>query len=261
MIYVYPIGGLGNMFFHIASIWTLAMDNNDELCLLNIEQKIKELDAATNITTTWRNTTHAEKYKYFFNRISWANGNASKVITLPFQYIPIKYVEGAEYRGYFQSEKYFKHRRDEILNLFRPHSSFQNEIDKYSNLFGNISLHVRRSWIGLNISHILTVQSMDYYNKAISMLPKDLKILVFSDDLEWCKQNFIGERFVFIDEIDYIALYLMGKMKHNINSSSTFSWWGAWMGNPETVIAPKQWFGINSGIPFADVVPENWIKL
>jgi len=259
MIYIYPIGGLGNMLFHIASIWTLAKDNDDELSLLNIEDKIRELDAAVNITTTWSETKHSDEFRYLFNRFHRSTGDAPN-IKLPFQYIPIQYTNGYKYSGYFQSEKYFKHRRDEILNLFRPDDSHYDEINKYSDLFGHISLHVRRSWIELKLSHILLVQAMDYYKNAIDMLPKDLKILIFSDDLEWCKQNFIGDRFVFIDEIDYISMYL-AKMKYNIIASSSFSWWGAWLGEAEKIIAPKPWFGVNSGVPEADIVPENWIRI
>jgi len=258
MIYIYPIGGLGNMFFHIASIWTLAKDNDDELSLLNIDRKIRELDNATNITTTWSKTKHSEHYRFFLNRFPIANGNAPN-IALPFQYIPIQYKNGHQYSGYFQSEKYFKHRRDEILYLFRPDDSHHDDINKYSYLFGQISLHVRRSWIGLNLSNIHTVQSMDYYDNAISMLPPDLKIVIFSDDIEWCRQNFIGDRFEFIDDIDYISMYLMSKMKYNIIANSTLSWWGAWLGDAEKIIAPKLWFGNN--MPDDDIVPDNWLRI
>ena len=262
MIYVFPIGGLGNMFFHIASIYALAKDNDDELCLLNIDRKIKELDAARNITTTWSETKHSDEYMYIFNRFSTVNDNPPKINLInTFQYVPLEYRVGHEYWGYFQSEKFFKHRREEILRLFGPHESHYNDINKYSHLFGHISLHVRRSWVDLKISHILLVQSMNYYNEAISMLPSDLKILIFSDDIEWCKQNFIGDRYEFIDEVDYVSMYLMAKMKYNIIASSTFSWWGAWLGEAEKIIAPKPWFGVDSGIPEADVVPDNWIRI
>jgi len=255
MIYIYPVGGLGNMFFHIASIWSLAKDNDDELCLLNIDAKIKELDAAINIVTTW--THHADKYRYILNRFLIKDFYNSHKIEYPYHYIPLDYKNEYQYIGYFQSEKYFKHRRNEILELFKPDDSFLPEIEKYD-LSGNIGMHVRRAWIP-RYHHIHTVQPLEYFNNAISMLPEDLKIVIFSDDLEWSKANFVGDRFVFIDEIDKVAMYLIGKMKHNIISNSTFGWWGAWMGEPETVIAPKQWFGTD--IPTGDLIPENWIRI
>jgi hypothetical protein len=103
---------------------------------------------------------------------------------------------------------------------------------------------------------------MEYYNQAISLLPKDLKILIFSDDIPWCKENFIGDRFVFIDKIDYISLYIMCKMKHHIIANSTFSWWGAWISeySDKIVIAPKRWLG-DPQYDTKDLLPDNWIKL
>lgn len=259
MIYVYPVGGLGNMFFQIASIWTLAKDNDDDLCLLNIDHKIRELDSVSNVTDTWHITKHSIKYRYFLDRFHQRNANIPIQMYYPFYYSVLTYKNECQYSGYFQSEKYFKHKRKEIIELFKPDDNFINDINKYSNLFDNISLHIRRSWINLGISNIHTVQSMDYYNTAISMLPNDKKILVFSDDLEWCKQNFIGNRFVFVDEIDYISIYIMSKMKYHIIANSTFSWWGAWLSDSEKIIAPKKWFGTD--IPDADIIPENWIRI
>jgi len=261
MIYIYPIGDFCNMLFHIASIYALAKDNGDELCLLNIEDKINSLINDTR----GNDLTHAAKYKYIFNRISTANGHVSDVVNHPFQYTPIPYKKGHQYFGYFQSEKYFKHRRDEILELFRPDEEFHADIDKYSHLFGNISLHVRRNEYVRLYSSIHPPQTIEYYQNALSYLPEDMIVVIFSDDLKWCKENFIGERYVFINEIDYISLYLMSKMKHNIIANSTFSWWGAWLSEYEDkmVIAPKRWFGNNVpvGTNDADIIPENWIRI
>jgi len=260
MIYIYPVGGIGNMFFHIASIWSLAKDNDDELCILNINKKIHDM----NNDPRW-NSKHAEKYNYIFNRIANKDGDSNFSQQYPFSYVPLTYKNEYEYFGYFQCEDYFKHRRNEILELFKPVDEFNVEINKYSHLFGNISLHVRRVDYVKLYPNIHIPQSMDYYNNALSHLPQDLKVLVFSDDLEWCKENFIGDRFIFIDEIDYIAIYIMSKMKHHIIANSSFSWWGAWMSEyvDKIVIAPTKWFG-GKKINFSDnmrLIPNNWIKI
>ena len=176
MIYIYPVGGLGNMFFHIASIWALAKDNDDELCLLNIDKKINDLYSHFKLL-------NAPKYKYVFNRFYTKDGGAPHSIQYPFHYVPLEYKNEHEYIGFFQSEKYFKHRRNEILELFRPADDFLDELNQYSHLFNNISLHVRRTdYVG---SPIHTTQTIEYYQKALSMLPEDLSIIVFSDDLVW----------------------------------------------------------------------------
>ena len=148
-----------------------------------------------------------------------------------------------------------------IRLIITPFSSspFSFEINKYQNIFGNISLHVRRKdYVG---SPIFGTVGLDYYQNALLQLPQDMQVVVFSDDLKWCRENFIGGRFLFIDDNDYVVLYLMSKMKHHIIANSTFSWWGAWLSEyqDKIVIAPKVWFGTD--IPYADIVPENWIKL
>jgi hypothetical protein len=255
MIYIHPVGGLGNMFFHIASIWTLAKDNDDELCLLNTDKKIMDL-----INDNRCDIKHAAKYKYIFNRFLCKNGTANRSKQYPFNYIPLVYHNECEYFGYFQCEKYFKHRRTEILELFKPSDEFVGEINKYLDLFGNISLHVRRGdYVNSRVHPALT---MKYYEEALSYLPYNMKVLVFSDDLKWCEENFIGERYVFINEIDYISIYLISKMKHHIIANSSFSWWGAWMSEYENklIIAPKKWFGYDTEYD-GDLIPDNWIRI
>jgi len=258
MIYVHPVGGLGNMMFHIASIYALARDNNDELGLLNIDKKIYDLDNDVR----W-NSKHAEKYRYIFNRFQNKNGNAAGIMNYPFQHVSLKYNNEHEYVGYFQCEEYFKHRRNEILELFKPLDEFN--IEKYSYLFGNISLHIRRTDFVHLYNQTHTVQSLEYYHKALKLLPNDLKVLVFSDDITWCKENFVGDRYVFIDEVDYISIYLMSKMNHHIIANSSFSWWGAWMCEFQNkkIIAPKNWFGgKKTGMDIMmNIIPNNWIRI
>ena len=242
------------MFFQIGTIWTLAKDNGDNLCLLNIEDNINEL-------ISLRNRKQSPNYSYFLNRFLNKNKTISDVMSYENKYQPLTYKPEYEYVGYFQSEKYFNHRKNEILELFKPPEEFTNEVNKYESLFGNISLHVRRTdYVG---SLVLDMVKMNYYNDAISMLPKELKILIFSDDIPWCKNNFFGERYVFIDEVDYISIYLMSKMKYHIIANSSFSWWAAWMSDyqDKIVIAPEQWFGAIYRCDYSDIVPNTWIKI
>ena len=81
MIYINPVGGLGNMLFHIAAIWTLAKDNDDELCILNVERKLQSL---INYAVPVR---HAFEYKYILNRFPQEIGGFSTV-NYPFTYVP-----------------------------------------------------------------------------------------------------------------------------------------------------------------------------
>lgn len=254
MLYINPVGGIGNFFFHIAAIWTLAKDNNDELTLLDVDRKINNLIHDGRI-----NLSHANDYRYIFERFLEVKNFSGNKIGFAFEDLNISYLPNTEYCGYFQSEEYFKHRRPEIIDLFRPADSFLDKINSYEPFFGNISLHVRRNDYVKLYPEIHTPQSMDYYNEALSLLPQDKKVLIFSDDLPWCYENFIGNRFIFIHEMDYISIYLMAKMKYHIIANSSFSWWGAWLGESEKVIAPIRWFG--NDINSENIIPKNWIKI
>lgn len=249
MIYINAIGGLGNIFFQIASIWSLAKDNGNELCLLNVDR----------VNANLKNLKRSE-LNYIFNRFPHKNTGSINVLQYPFRYTRLLHYNESEYIGFFQSEKYFKHRRSEILELFKPAEEFNIKINKYKDLFNNISLHVRRG--DYAISNTNAILPIEYYTKALSLLPNNIPVLIFSDDLKWCRENFIGDRYVFIEEIDYISLYIMSKMKYHIIANSSFSWWGAWMSEhiDKIIIAPKLWFKENTEYS-GDIVPENWIKI
>lgn len=255
MIYINPVGGMGNFMMHIAAIWTLARDNNDELALIDIDKKIYNL-----IHDGRANLDHANDYRYLFDRLPNVESINANKLHYPFEYTQLAYIKEYEYIGYFQCEKYFKHRRKEIIELFKPTIEIIDKLNKYSDLFNNISLHVRRNDYVKLYPEIHTPQTMDYYNEALLLLPQELKVLIFSDDLPWCRENFIGDRFIFINEIDYISIYLMAKMKYHIIANSSFSWWGAWLSESEKVIAPKNWFG-NNLFKANDIIPNNWIIL
>lgn len=105
----------------------------------------------------------------------------------------------------------------------------------------SVAVHIRR----LQYDNVL---GTGYYDKAIAKIKAqvaDPVFYVFSDDLDWCKENLkLNEKLIFIshntnDEIS--DLWLMSQCKHFIIANSTFSWWGAWLSenNNKIIIAPK----------------------
>jgi hypothetical protein len=72
--------------------------------------------------------------------------------------------------------------------------------------------------------------------------------LIFSDDIQWCKNHFIGNEFTFIEGFeDWEDLILMSLCDANIITNSTFSWWARWLSkNNEMTVAPNKWFNYNS---------------
>ena len=75
--------------------------------------------------------------------------------------------------------------------------------------------------------------------------------MIIADDIEWCKETFKGDNYIFNDTVPdgmYKGHYdlAVGAMCDDfIISNSTFSWWMAYLGTSETkkVYAPDPWFG------------------
>jgi len=246
-------GGLGNYLFQVAATHSLSIDNND-FCVFNDKNSY---------------TVHKHFNTYtsnIFRNLKISEENFTLLYNEPFfQFKKIPYQKNLKLSGYFQSEKYFNHNRNSILDLFSIDDNSKNYIkNKYDDILNKktCSVHVRRGDY-LNLPNHHPVCSLDYYNKTIEMMDVDL-FLVFSDDIEWCRKNFIGDKFIFIDENpDYIDIWLMSLCDNNIIANSSFSWWGAWLNQNEnkTVIAPKQWFGSAIQHNTNDLIPETWLRL
>ena len=185
--------------------------------------------------------------------------------------------------GYFQTEKYFKNVDKELREDFQ----FQDEIYKpckeMIDSLGDdrkIFLHIRRGdpklpWAYVNLEAAHPVCTWDYYEEALKQFPDDIPVVVFSDVIDWCKEQdfFKPDRFVMSETTDEFAdgqrvpwtdLCLMSLCTDAIIANSSFSWWGAWLiDNPDkTVVAPKKWFGPQyDHYKMDDLIPEGWIQV
>jgi hypothetical protein len=176
--------------------------------------------------------------------------------------------------GYWQNQEYFYDIRDKLINEFTPKNApnkkSQEVLDciKQSN---SVSIHVRRGDYVSNpnakIFHGLA--TVDYYMacaKYLKSKDKNITFFVFSDDLEWCKNNLdLGKESIFVDANsdgghDYEDMRLMSHCKHNIIANSSFSWWGAWLNtNPSKIVcAPKTWFLDYKANQETEIVPSDW---
>lgn len=151
---------------------------------------------------------------------------------------------------YFQDPKYFEKYANEIKMMFGD-ITWQG-ID----MIDLVSLHVRRGDYVGNSFYIDLTQT-DYYQKAMAEFPHR-KFLIFSDDIEWCKQQEIFKGCEFsAGRSELEDLNLMMRCDGHIVANSTFSWWGAWLGKGK-VIAPKAWYA--DGVERTKC-PETWIRV
>jgi len=171
--------------------------------------------------------------------------------------------------GFFQSEKYFKHIEEDIRKDFTFKDTWLNPCKEFREQLGEevIFLHVRRGdpnladkrgfkWAYVNIQSQHPVQTLEYYEKALAEFNDDLPVVVFSDSIDWCKEQdiFKSDRFMFSEPEDkhsdgalvpYLDMCLMSLCDHAIIANSSMSWWGAWLikNQNKKVISPSMWFG------------------
>ncbi len=229
-------GRLGNQLFQLAATITLAIDNQDNFIFPNWE------------------------YKDFFNLKGCFSDNINyqNQYNEPFfHYQKIKYQPELNLEGYFQSEKYFKHQQDLIKYLLSP----MIPINSISN---SVSLHVRHGDY-LTLGKCFEVVDLNYYHEALKQINAK-RIYVFSDDIPWCRANFQGDKYIFMENNSAaVDFAIMSTTTHNIIANSSFSWWAAWLNknSNKIVVAPKKWFGpdLEKTHNTKDLIPEGWITI
>ncbi len=110
--------------------------------------------------------------------------------------------------------------------------------------------------------------TIEYYKRAIEYIIQTVDnptFFVFSDDIEWVKNNITVNNAIFVSNNNginsFLDMYLMSICKHNIIANSSFSWWGAYLNKNKNkiVIMPNKWF--NSKLPDPNVFDNKWLKL
>jgi hypothetical protein len=259
------LGRLGNQMFQYASLRGIARNRGYDFCIPNHNHIIQDpygfemkIDLfypfemgnmkPHNIKVLDRGYAPVVQEKYFhFDEILY--NMCPDEITLA---------------GFFQTEKYFLNIENEIREDF----TFKEAIlepckEMMSDLGYAISLHIRRTDYLQNPNH--TALDLDYYQKALSHFDSNIPVIVFSDDVEWCKEQdiFSDDRFMISESGDhYIDLCLMSLCSHHIIANSSFSWWGAWLSKSNQVITPSLWFGEgNQDKDTKDLIPSRWTKI
>jgi hypothetical protein len=259
------LGRLGNQMFQYASLRGISRNRGYDFCIPNHNQVVRDpygFDLRIELFYPFK-MLHVLPH----NIKMLDRGYAPVVEEKQFHFDEILFnmcPDEITLAGFFQSEKYFRHIEDEIRTDF----SFKDEIlEPCKEMVGSIgeaiSLHIRRTDYLQNPNH--TSLELDYYKEALSHFDKDLPVIIFSDDAEWCKEQslFSDDRFMVSESGDhYVDLCLMTLCQHHIIANSSFSWWGAWLSKSDNVVAPIKWFGENNRDKNTqDLIPERWTKI
>lgn len=242
--YITPaLGGrLGNNLFMIAHAYALGLRCNKQVVIARDQLIYEGNDYSKNI---FRKLEMKEKYE--------ALPNINPIIPSDTQ--------PSLYSGYYQSDSYFRDYSENVKTLFGPPLEFIQRIQReIPVLFQKrcLVINVRRGDY-LNYPNYHPTISIEYINAAIKIIPSIEHILVFSDDLTWCKDNIMADTFIkgFPPEEQ---LWIMSMANDFIISNSSFSWWGAWLSREpnKTVIAPQTWFGPDHGGTWNNIYCRDW---
>ena len=282
-------GGLGNQLFQYAFGYTLAKRYDDELKLdiewFETEGKVPwltprkyELDkfvipsssiiSHRNLPLRIRILGHRFIRKPFeFIHISrfylgkWAVvGSDSK-----YDYLKLRQRPNIFLNGYYDNYAavYLKESIDDLRKEFVPRmisEKTQALIEEVTSI-NSTAIHVRRSDQLHSKGHIAGI---DYYKKAIEEMSRRAPgtfFYVFSDDIEWCKEQFTEfDRIKFVDDSDESDatsdFICMIHCTNNIIAYSTYSWWAAMLNPYKNKIVITPFFYDSRGF-----LPEDWIQL
>jgi hypothetical protein len=158
--------------------------------------------------------------------------------------------------------------RDDIFDLY----TFKTDIMKFcidyiDNIRNDdeilIGMHFRRGDYllisGLNLTLNYYYEAVKYFEQKFTN--KKIKYLIFSNDIDWVKNNLKIDNVVFVEGLDrFHDMCLMTLCDHMIIANSTFSFWGAYLNKNKNknVICPYAW-----GNPNIDgkYFPKEWISL
>lgn len=179
--------------------------------------------------------------------------------------------------GWFQSYIYYKDCRHDYINFLQfknEHSDYGNEkIEEIKRRYNLplVSVHYRRTdYLQQKVEHVHgNLSKYGYYEQCFRMIQEPVVYLIFSDDMQWCRENVKLPNVEYIDMDEYKSLYVMSKCNKSIIANSTFSWWGAFLNPNSTVYAPDKWNGPlshkatgNNRCSNTDYrIPNDWIKV
>ena len=146
---------------------------------------------------------------------------------------------------FLQSEKWFMDEIAAVKNGLMLSEEYVNWIYKgYERAFDQVPIGIgirRGDFVGHGLFYqIPETWYMDALNAQFPDWRDENSIIVFSDDIEWCKSYYQGVPFIFAApnqthrhgptyQNDPMEQFVLGTMcNHFIGGSSTFSWWQMW---------------------------------
>ena len=276
------LGRLGNQLFQYAALKGLASKNGYEVKIPNPQTMIWHGQVSLldkfNIECEYATQDDMNTLQNLYEEPTWQKYD-DKFFNVP---------DNTTLEGFFQSTFYFEHIESQIKKELTPKDEYLNKGKEYIQSLKDeykceiVSVHVRR---GDNMTNGQTelIQAFEpgglyeqYFTKAKKVFDgKNVKFLVFtggqrfnednSTDVEWCKNFFKGDEFLFSEgqpQIDDFCRIML--CDHNILSHvSSFGWWAAYVNpNPnKIVVAPEYYHPDEPGLKRDKFYPKEFTQV
>lgn len=263
MIIVKVWGGIGNQLFqyvfgqYLKHKYNQEVRYDDNSFVATDKLRKRELDAIDEIIE-YDNRCSFSKYRGIENRLylSLYLLNPKHHFISEQTEMPQTFIDGHIYffQGYWQDIKYYQWLLDNTsfkLAFKKTPTKLDDYVNKISKEENSVSIHIRRGdyFAPQNVG-IYGVCDTTYFNQAIERIKLSIEsphLFIFSDDIEWVKNNIpLDNQCTIIENYDIPQLsyiVLMSLCKHHIISNSSFSWWGAVLNRTKEaiVVSPSKW--------------------
>ncbi len=262
-------GGLGNQLFQYAFGLQLAKTNRTELVLdlsayaskpphgylldrFAISARELHRDEYHRVPGRYRNRKRSLLDVFRLNRHAFW-----RLRERPFGFDE-RYLAAGDNRylvGYWQGERFFRDVRSSIHDQFQvavPMSARTHELRERMFERPSMAIHVRRGDYITNQPMAVRNLSLSYYRECVGLQLQSrprTEVYVFSNDIAWCRENLkLPCPIHWVEHTSNTSahedLWLMTSAESIAIANSTFSWWGAYLGQrtDRTVYAPSEWF-------------------
>ena len=230
LIYMKPVGRLGNWLFQCASAFGIANTLRYQFCIepshplntffdinymcnltISAMRNIKTLDEMECRNKTWTKNKSYLSYNLSIN-------------------------------GFLQSWKYFDSVSREVRKMlsFKPNillaaRQIVENIKNKSQSIVTVGIHIRRGDFQWRPHQEMgyTIASTDYISKAMNFYRYKVRhalFIVVSDDMDWCRTNINGSDVRYSNSTEAITdLAVLSLCDHVIITGGTFGWWAGWL--------------------------------
>lgn len=172
--------------------------------------------------------------------------------------------------GNYENKKYFDDIKEMLQTEIIPKKVTVECMEMLDCIKNNesVCISIRRGdFLNKELINSRYICTEDYFQKAIKIMRElipDSCFCVFSDEIDWVRENFdFGEKVIFESGKNSISekLYMMSLCNHFIISNSTFSWWAQYLAQnkEKIVISPDKWFNYDGFVH--PLIDPDWILI